>query len=29
MFITFHTMIFESQTIWVKKCWPKTDLDMK
>jgi len=29
MFVTFHTIIFESQTLSVKKCWPKTDFNMK
>jgi len=27
--VTFHAIIFESQTLRVKKCWPKTDFDMK
>ena len=29
MFVTFHAIIFESQTFWVKTCWPKTDFVMK
>jgi len=29
MFVTFHAIICESQTLWIKRCWPKTDFDMK
>jgi len=29
MFVNFHAIIFESQALWVKKCWPTTDYDMK
>jgi len=27
--LLLHAISFESQTLWVKKCWPKTDLNMK
>jgi len=29
VFVTSYAIIFESQTLWVKNCRPKTDFDMK